>query len=379
MKICVFSKSWREGAGWYVQGLAQGLADAGAAVVFIAPPASPPEREPKAAGVRRVRTARERTDGAGKSARVLASLRRIAGGLLALAGARWRCRRFVFTTPEPLFVTLATMMALRLTGADLTFVVHDPQPHSWGLPRMLRALERGGHGLSYRLANRLVVLTQTGRAQLVQTFAIAPRRIHVIPHGAFSLEAVPSPVCGQRILLAFGAIRRNKRLLEAIQAVHAFNAAADAAIRLIIAGAPDPREPEYWRACEAEIAGNSNTFQLEIGFVSEPRLAQLTAQADAFLLPYEDFASQSGVAVLAALNGRPVLATRAAGGELFALGMAGIEIAGPVSPATIAAAIRQWQAIAPPEWARRCDLSRAQLQARLAWPRIGQDFLAMLQ
>jgi glycogen synthase len=375
MKLCVFSKSWREGAGWYAQGLAQGLAEAGADLVFIAPPASPEEREPNARSILRLRTARERVDGAGRLTRALASLQRIGLGLWALARARRRCRQFIFTTPEPLPITLLAMLALRFCGADITFVVHDPHPHSWALPKPLRFVERALHGFSYRLANRLVSLTQAGRAELIAAFAIAPKRVHVIPHGAFSLPVLtPSPT-GQSVLLAFGAIRRNKRLLETIEAVSAFGGD----VRLIIAGAPDPRESAYWRACEALIARNPGHFQCEIGFVSEPRLAELTAKADAFVLPYEDFASQSGVAVLAALNGRPVLASAAAAGALFELGMAGVDIAGPISAATITEALHQWRAISPTEWARRCDIARARLEARLAWPRIGQDFLAILQ
>ena len=375
MKLCLFSKSWREGAGWYAQGLAQGLAEAGADLVFIAPPASPDDREPSAPSILRLRTARERVDKAGRLTRALASAKRIGLGLIALARARQQCRNYIFTTPEPLPITLLAMLALRLSGARITFVVHDPHPHSWALPRSMRFLERALHGFSYRLANQLVSLTQAGRAELIAAFAIAPRRVFVIPHGAFSLPVLPPPPTGQSVLLAFGAIRRNKRLLEAIEAVAAFGGD----MRLIIAGAPDPREPAYWRACEAAIARNPGQFRCEIGFVSEPRLAQLTAEADAFLLPYEDFASQSGVAVLAALNGRPVLASAAAAGALFDLGMAGVEIAGPVSAATITQALHQWQAISSSEWAWRCELSRTQLQARLAWPRIGQDFLAMLQ
>lgn len=378
MKLCVFTKSWREGAGWYAQSLAQGLAVAGASVIFIAPPASPPEREPDAASVRRVFTARERVDGAGRFARALASLRRIGSGLVALARARLACRHFIFTTPEPLMMTLATMAALRLSGATISFVVHDPTPHTWALPPSLRGLEHAGHAWSYRLANRLVTLTRAGRERVIQEFSIAPRRVHVIPHGAFSLAEPPPPPSGQSVLLAFGAIRRNKMVLEAIQAVKAAGTAGET-IRLIIAGAPDPREPGYWQECAREIGADDANFQLEIGFVSEPRLAQLTAEADAFLLPYENFASQSGVAVLAALNGRPALATAAASGELFTLGMAGIEIAVPVNAASIAAALAQWRAITPAAWARRCAEAREALQARLAWPRIGQDFLEILQ
>lgn len=378
MKLCLFTKSWREGAGWYAQGLAQGLAEAGASVIFIAPPASPPEREPAAARLRRMRTRRERVDGAGRMARALASLRRIGGGLGALARARLACRQFIFTTPEPLPITLAMMLALRLSGAAITFVVHDPTPHTWALPPALRALERAGHAWSYRLANRLVTLTQTGRMRVIEEFSIPSRRVEVIPHGAFSFAEPPPPAAGHCVLLAFGAIRRNKRVLEAIQAVKAARAAGEE-FRLIIAGAPDPREPGYWQACAREIREDSANFQLEIGFVSEARLAQLTAEADAFLLPYEDFASQSGVAVLAALNGRPALASAAAGGELFGLGMAGIEIASPVNAASITAALKEWRAVSPAAWARRCALAREALQVRLAWPRIGKDFLEILQ
>jgi len=379
--VCLFTKVWREGTGWYAQALAQGLAEAGANVIFIAPAADPPEREPSHPRVRRVQTPRERVDGAARWVRVWASARRIAGGLAALAQARRASARFLFSIPEPLIVTNLTLLALRLSGAKVTFIVHDPLPHAWALPGWLRWLERGGHHLSYRLANRLIVLTSAGRNKLISTFGIPPGRIAVVPHGAFVLDhaqAKPPRPLERRRLLAFGTIRANKGLLAAIEAVKALRAAGEP-LTLHIAGAPDRREPGYWQACQAAIAADPAGFACEIGFVPETRLAELAEAADAFLLPYaESFASQSGVAVLAGLSGRPVLATPAAAGDLFGLGLAGVAIEGG-SREAIMAAIRSWRGAPPGAWEERCGEAAARLADRLAWDRVGKDILATLE
>jgi len=84
------------------------------------------------------------------------------------------------------------------------------------------------------------------------------------------------------------------------------------------------------------IREDPSAFIDKIGFVEEADVPDLIAQTNAFILAYSDFDSQSGVAVLAGVNSRPVIATFAGGvRDLQALGLAGVEIKQPVTTATI--------------------------------------------
>jgi glycogen(starch) synthase len=70
---------------------------------------------------------------------------------------------------------------------------------------------------------------------------------------------------------------------------------------------------------------------METGFIADERVNELLAACDALLMPYTDFNSQSGVAVIAGMAGRPVIAAPAGGiADLIAAGLAAVEIPTPV-------------------------------------------------
>jgi hypothetical protein len=90
----------------------------------------------------------------------------MAGAALGLARARLATRDFIVSIPDPLLVAAPLLVLLRLTGARITYIVHDPLPHAWRLPPRLRGLENLGYRAAYWASSALVVLSQAGEAVL---------------------------------------------------------------------------------------------------------------------------------------------------------------------------------------------------------------------
>lgn len=369
--IILYSKMWRSGTGLYAQGLARGLAEAGADVTFIAPRGEPDD---VADGVaRRITPPREHVAPfrLGRARRAARSFRRVGTGLLALVRQRLRGPRIVVSIPEPLPFWLPALLLLRLTRAQVVFVCHDPEPHAWRLPAALRPLERAALHANYRLAWRLVTLSDASRAALIERFGVGPERVTVVPHGAFD-AAWAGPLKGDGRLLLFGSLRRNKQVHLAIRAAAALSRAGGR-VRLTVAGAVDPDDPAYAGECEAAARGAGPAVDLRIGYVSETQVARLFEEADAVLLPYVDFASQSGVAVLAGMAGRPVICA-ATGGipDLIAQGLAATVIAPPVGETEIATAMSDFLRVDAQEWTARAMHGRERLAQALAWRVVGE-------
>jgi len=375
-EICLSTKAWRAGAGWFSQELAAAIARAGATIAFVAPLAEPEAREPSHPNLSRIVTSRELLGSHNRLARWLASARRVAGGLAAVLRLRRSTRTFLFSIPEPLPFSLPLFALLRLSGAQVVLIVHDALPHAWRLPGWARWLERRGLALSYRLADRLVCLSGTNAEVLVKRFGVPHLKIAVIPHGAFRLpRSVRKPLAGN--LLAFGSIRPNKHVLETIEAVAGLRRRG-VPLRLTIAG--EVEDPGYWRRCCAAARKAPEAFVLRPGFVPDDAMPQLLEEAEAVMLPYGTFASQSGVAVLAGLCGRPVIATRSGGlAELLDAGLAGEVITEAATPAAIAAAIMRFRAHPPEEWLSLAEAGKTRLGAALDWDAIGARYVALLR
>lgn len=376
-EICLMTKSWRYSAGWIAQMIAQSIAERGVSIAFVAPLAEPVAREPHNTNVLRIATPRERVGGVhGKLDRAIASLARIGSGLLHVLRLRASTRSFIFTIPEPLLFTLPLFALLRLTGARVIYLVHDAQPHAWSLPQRWRSLERAAHRWSYRLASVIVTLTPSVGSALARDFGVAPSKIVTIPHGPLAVSDVP-PLPGSHKLLIFGALRRNKGILDAIRGV-LLARRQGSPVRLILAGEPLKQEPGYWDECMHAIAEDPDGFDVRVGFVPDEALPALIGEADAFVLAYRDFDSQSGVGVLAALAGRPVIGSRVGGlAELFELGMVGKLLAEPVTPEGFADAVAQFYLEDFAHWRAASELGRTRIAQTLRWDTIADAYIAV--
>jgi len=361
------------GAGLFAQELVQGMVDAGGTVLFVAPPAQNERFEQPRANLVRLRSQAELTTGP-RWKRALSSLARVATGAIGCLRARARTRLLIVTIPDPLIFAVPILALLRLTGARIIYVVHDPLPHAWKLSPRLRWLENGAFIAAYKLSSGIVVLSESARTAFVAAYRLSNRPITVIEHGVFVLGA-PSPAPGEGRLLLFGTIRRNKGVRQAIEGVLQARERG-ARMRLVIAGTPDSVEPDYWAGCEELARAHPEAIDLEIGYVSDVRLNELVATSDAFLMPYRDFHSQSGVAMVAASNARAAIASRAGGlGDLIADGFAAVPIEAPVDAEAVAKAILDFAGKPITDWNARATAYRAKTIESRSWSVIGAQYL----
>jgi glycosyltransferase involved in cell wall biosynthesis len=376
--LCLYTKTWlSSGTGQIAQELATALANEGVRVMFVAPAAEDPRYDAPHPNIKRLRPPRERRDNAPRVIRAAVSMSRVLGSIASLLRARLSTKHFLVTIPDPLVFSLPALALLKLTGASLTYVVHDPEPHAWALPKALRWLEKFGHASVVRLANHVVVLSNAGAATVHRLHAFPNDRIHVIEHGVFDLgETAPAP--GDKLLLLYGTIRRNKGVMQAIDGVLKARQRGTPA-RLLIAGAPHAEDPTYWAACQQKCATAPDAIEVQAGYVTNAKTADLIRRADAFLMPYRDFNSQSGVAILAATNARPAIAAPAGGiGELMQEGMPGVTIAEPVEADQVADAIVAFCAKPINAWNEKSLHFRDHMLATRSWPAIARAYKALI-
>jgi len=187
----------------------------------------------------------------------------------------------------------------RRRGFRLVMSVHDVVPHESRLPpRAERALVRA----TYRRADALIVHHDRLRRDLLTTFDVDPRRVHVVPHQVFAYDAAP-PVAlpEQPCVLFFGALRPNKGIDVLLDAIGTL----PGKIVVNVAGRGEPRiEEQLLRAAAAD-----PRLHVEIDHVPISRKIELFRQASVVVLPYTSFASQSGVLHDAYAQGRPVIVT----------------------------------------------------------------------
>lgn len=375
--ICLYTRAWRaSGTGLFAQELVDGLLASGAEVTFVSPIVDNAKMERPRPGLRRLRPVREMVGPAPRVTRALRSLRRIGGSFLALFRARLHARTFIITIPDPLMLFLPMLLLLRLTGARVIFIAHDPIPHGWRFSQRWRGVEKASHGACYYLSNAVVVLSEASRQKLLECFPRLRVVVDVIEHGDFAFrEATPLPGNGQ--LLAFGTLRRNKGVREAIEGCIAARRSG-APVHLVVAGEIYREEPDYAEECMAIARTAPDAVTIQIGYVEDAALPALIAQSDALLMPYKDFFSQSGVALLAASNARPIIASEAGGiTSLIREGMPSTVIERPVDSACVANAVLRHIATPAEQWTEMAMAYRLYTLERRSWPSLARRYAAL--
>ncbi len=217
----------------------------------------------------------------------------------------------------------------------MVLTVHDPVPHRWILLRALRWLEVLFLSIGYSQCHKLIVHNSVGKQILVDQFQVNPENVAVIPHGPLNLrcpseEPIVGPASDQPLrLLVFGSLRENKGIDLAISAVQQLrHSNARRPVVLTIAGqTPNMREKPYWDHCQKLIQNAPDGIEVINRVIGDEEISSLFARHDAVLLPYTRFFSDSGVAMLALSQRRPILATDAGGlGELLRTSDCGILI-----------------------------------------------------
>jgi glycogen(starch) synthase len=329
-RVLMHTPEPQHGMAQYVSTIAKALSKSGVPVVLFCPENFVRKEELRAAGVHIEYAAFRPVSSAGVAERIMRNIS------FAMRSAP---RQFRVTRPGDIVhfqsilhlpLGFAFLFAAILARASIVLTVHDPTPHRWRLPRGLNWIERKMLEIAYRLSDKIIVHNSEGKDLMVRRFHIPETSVSVIPHGHYSGEvsqtAFPPSDCLR--LLAFGSVRENKGLHLAIRATRIVNASSRMPVILTIAGrAHNAAEERYWEECKKLIVSRGGEIQLIEGHIADEEIAPLLARHHAVLLPYTEFHSESGVALLALSHSRPILATTTGGlGDLMQRGACGVPI-----------------------------------------------------
>jgi glycogen(starch) synthase len=266
-------------------------------------------------------------------------------------------------------------LCAKLRLAQIVFTAHDPMPHKWLLPAMLRWIEKGALAWTYKVSDMIIVHSESGKRTILENFRIAPQTVKVIAHGTYELGIDPAPMpASERLeVLLFGALRENKGAHLAIQAVQRMHREGTA-VRLTIAGAVlNRKEQRYWNYCRTLIEANPDPINVLEGFVPDNKIPEIFAGCHCFLLPYTSFYSDSGVAFLALPNGRPIISTKAGGlGELLTSSGGGIAISSPTIEA-IVEALSKAKDMGPEGLDQLGRAGAAWVLRECGWPKVARE------
>jgi glycosyltransferase involved in cell wall biosynthesis len=135
----------------------------------------------------------------------------------------------------------------------------------------------------------------------------------VVPHGLWRVDAkdrLEDEPKGR--LLCFGTLRRNKGLDVAVDALRFLPDAT-----LTLAGPPEDKACAAALAAQIAQSPDRARIHTRFEFIPAGEVSALFDAADLVLLPYRDFAAQSGVLHLALAHGVPVVVSDVGGmGEL---------------------------------------------------------------
>jgi glycosyltransferase involved in cell wall biosynthesis len=266
---------------------------------------------------------------------------------------------FQWLTVQPLDVhLLPAVHPLVLTAHDV--LPREPRPGQLAAQRRL-----------YERVDAVVVHSHTGAGRL-RALGVPDKRVHVIPHGAFThLTALPSaplpaPLVAFEgpVVLFFGLLRPFKGLDVLLEAWRGITGA-----ELWIVGMPR-MDLEALRSMAP--AG----VRFVPRFVTDEELAALFRRADVAVVPYRQ-AEQSGVLFTALAFATPLVASDVGGfGEVAATGAA--EVVAPGDAATLHDALAGL--LADPERRdRMAAAARAAAETTYSWDAIAKRTLALYE
>ena len=213
-------------------------------------------------------------------------------------------------------------------GRPLVLTAHDV------LPREPRPGQAGAQRRLLRRFDAVVAHSAHGRDRLVAEAGVDPRRVHVIPHGAFThltdvADPVPLPselaAVELPVVLLFGLVRPYKGLDVLLEAWRAVDGA-----ELWVVGLP------RMDLAPARAAA-PRTVRFVERFVADAELPAFFDRADLVVLPYREI-DQSGVLFTALAFGKPLVLT-AVGGFPEVAREGAAELVPPGDPAALAGAL----------------------------------------
>ncbi len=239
-----------------------------------------------------------------------------------------------------------------------------------------------------RRASRLIVMAESARATLRETYGVADDRISVIPHGVPDRAYVdPASVKsrfgldGRKVVMTFGLLGPDKGIADVIEAMPAIVAAEPRALYVVI-GATHPNlvreQGEAHRESLQRLAaerGVADHVRFVDTFLDQEDLLDWLEVADVYATPYLNLAQiTSGTLSYAVALGKPVVATPYRHAMEILADDRGVLVP-PRDPAAQAAAIGRLLA---DDAARAAMAARAYACGRtMLWPRIAERAMAL--
>nr|WP_296066971.1 glycosyltransferase [uncultured Actinoplanes sp.] len=165
-------------------------------------------------------------------------------------------------------------------------------------------------------ADALVTMTDTAKQRLISGYAVDPRKISVIPHGAGSHTSAPRENHDRPNLLTWGLLGPGKGIEWALRSLALLDD-LDPMPLYTVAGRTHPKVLEQfgdvYRNSLIELAsslGIADAVRWEDRYLDEAELSRLIRSADVVVLPYDSTEQvTSGVLIEAVGAGVPVVAT----------------------------------------------------------------------
>ena len=165
-------------------------------------------------------------------------------------------------------------------------------------------------------ADALVTMTDTAKQRLISGYAVDPRKISVIPHGAGSHTSAPREDHDRPTLLTWGLLGPGKGIEWALRALALLDDLNPMPL-YTVAGRTHPKVLEQfgdvYRNSLTELAsslGIADAVRWEDRYLDEAELSRLIRSADVVVLPYDSTEQvTSGVLIEAVGAGVPVVAT----------------------------------------------------------------------
>lgn len=235
-----------------------------------------------------------------------------------------------------------------------------------------------------RASDALVVMTRAAHDRLLSVFAVDPRIVHIIPHGAHPNTGEVDPPHAERpTILTWGLLGPGKGVEAGIDAMAHVRDLIPTP-RYVVAGSTHPKVLErsgesYRRSLieRAEAAGVADLVEFDDSYRDVDSLTRLIRSADVVLLPYETTEQvTSGVLVEAVASGRPVVSTDFPHARELLVDGAGLVVPHG-DPAAMASALES--VLTHPRLADEMHRRALELAAPMAWTAVGERYLEVIR
>jgi glycosyltransferase involved in cell wall biosynthesis len=229
------------------------------------------------------------------------------------------------------------------------------------------------------LAAAVVTMTVTARDRLRAGYAVDPRKVAMIPHGAVRATPAGSPrATNKQTLLTWGLLGPGKGIEAAVDAVARLSTKG-LRPRYRVVGQTHPkvveRHGEAYRkglVAQAERQGVADLVSFHPAYLDAAALRRIVSEADVVVLPYESREQvTSGVLIEAVAAGKPVVATAFPHAVELLAGGAGLVVPHD-DPAALTAALRR--VLTEPSLVAAMARRSAEVAAQVDWSVVAQRY-----